>query len=393
MEEVGEVFFAALQCSRAPLRSADFKGMAAKLTAGACTHSCKPCSTSASEQDASHAVHPETSMASVDSYNEAEFALPVVQNLIPSPLKDDQGSNLGDGPGSARSSQATILEQKINATNKPSPPQNGTPSYASYHMANGAAVKVPEELRSFNRVVPPGAGVPGTEWFSQVELGVFITFVTLSNGCNALKRIRFSRDIFSKREAESWWAENGNRVRAVYNVPAFERSSTNDHQATSSSEEEQVSGVSGYATPAYSPQGSRGPSIRDSPACYGSGISRGASLRDTSSREASIREASIRESIRESMRDAVSEVSDSVTNDRATETETNQSEEGSDRNFEGEETTWVEEDVPGVYLTLKNLTGGGRELKRVRFSREKFTEKQAKIWWDENRGRIHKQYL
>jgi hypothetical protein len=91
---------------------------------------------------------------------------------------------------------------------------------------------------------------------------------------------------------------------------------------------QQVSGVSGYATPAYSPQGSRGPSIRDSPACYGSGISRGASLRDTSSREASIREASIRESIRESMRDAVSEVSDSVTNDRATETETNQSEEG-----------------------------------------------------------------
>lgn len=58
-------------------------------------------------------------------------------------------------------------------------------------MANGTAVKVPEELRNFNRLVPPGAGVPGTEWFSQVELGVFITFVTLSNGCNALKRIRF----------------------------------------------------------------------------------------------------------------------------------------------------------------------------------------------------------
>jgi len=58
-------------------------------------------------------------------------------------------------------------------------------------MANGTAVKVPEELRNLNRLVPQGAGVPGTEWFSQVELGVFITFVTLSNGCNALKRIRF----------------------------------------------------------------------------------------------------------------------------------------------------------------------------------------------------------
>ena len=58
-------------------------------------------------------------------------------------------------------------------------------------MANGAAVKGTEELRNFNRILPPGAGVPGTEWFSQVELGVFITFVSLSNGCNALKRIRF----------------------------------------------------------------------------------------------------------------------------------------------------------------------------------------------------------
>lgn len=46
-----------------------------------------------------------------------------------------------------------------------------------------------------------------------------------------------SRDIFSKKEAESWWAENGNRVRAVYNIPAFERTTTSDHP-TSSSEEE-----------------------------------------------------------------------------------------------------------------------------------------------------------
>ena len=88
--------------------------MAAKLTAGACTHSCKPCSTSASEQDAVHAVHPDTSMASADSYNEANFPLPVIQNSNPSSVKDEQGSNLGDGPVSARSSQAAISEQKIN---------------------------------------------------------------------------------------------------------------------------------------------------------------------------------------------------------------------------------------------------------------------------------------
>jgi len=88
--------------------------MASKLTAGACTHSCKPCSTSASEQDAAHAVHPEVSMDSGNSYDDANILLPVVQQVISSSLKDDQGINLGDGPASARSSQATLPEQKSN---------------------------------------------------------------------------------------------------------------------------------------------------------------------------------------------------------------------------------------------------------------------------------------
>lgn len=45
-----------------------------------------------------------------------------------------------------------------------------------------------------------------------------------------------SRDIFSKKEAESWWTENGNRVRAIYNVPPFQHTVTNDR--ISSSEDE-----------------------------------------------------------------------------------------------------------------------------------------------------------
>lgn len=44
-----------------------------------------------------------------------------------------------------------------------------------------------------------------------------------------------SRDIFSKREAESWWMENSNRICAIYHVPPFERAT---NEPTSSSEEE-----------------------------------------------------------------------------------------------------------------------------------------------------------
>ncbi|KAJ7525724.1 hypothetical protein O6H91_17G063100 [Diphasiastrum complanatum] len=53
---------------------------------------------------------------------------------------------------------------------------------------------------------------------------------------------------------------------------------------------------------------------------------------------------------------------------------------------------WVEQDQPGVYLTLFALPGGGKGLRRVRFSRKRFTEREAEQWWQENRQRVHDQY-
>ncbi|XP_011024954.1 PREDICTED: uncharacterized protein LOC105125966 isoform X2 [Populus euphratica] len=65
------------------------------------------------------------------------------------------------------------------------------------------------------------------------------------------------------------------------------------------------------------------------------------------------------------------------------------------RNKEGElrhEAEWVEQDEPGVYITLTSLPGGIKDLKRVRFSRKRFSEKQADQWWAENRARVYEQY-
>ncbi|WOK99091.1 PH, RCC1 and FYVE domains-containing protein 1 [Canna indica] len=53
---------------------------------------------------------------------------------------------------------------------------------------------------------------------------------------------------------------------------------------------------------------------------------------------------------------------------------------------------WVEQDKPGVYITLTSLPGGMKDLKRVRFSRKRFSEKQAEQWWAENRARVYEQY-
>ncbi|XP_077218619.1 PH, RCC1 and FYVE domains-containing protein 1-like [Tasmannia lanceolata] len=53
---------------------------------------------------------------------------------------------------------------------------------------------------------------------------------------------------------------------------------------------------------------------------------------------------------------------------------------------------WVEQDEPGVYITLTSLPGGVKDLKRVRFSRKRFSEKQAEQWWAKNRARVYEQY-
>ncbi|XP_058751514.1 protein Brevis radix-like 4 [Vicia villosa] len=56
------------------------------------------------------------------------------------------------------------------------------------------------------------------------------------------------------------------------------------------------------------------------------------------------------------------------------------------------ESEWVEQDEPGVYITLTSLASGAIDLKRVRFSRKRFSEKQAEHWWAENRVRVYEQY-
>ncbi|PNT73605.1 hypothetical protein BRADI_2g60830v3 [Brachypodium distachyon] len=56
------------------------------------------------------------------------------------------------------------------------------------------------------------------------------------------------------------------------------------------------------------------------------------------------------------------------------------------------EAEWVEQDEPGVYITLTALHGGARDLKRVRFSRKRFSEKQAEQWWQGNRARVYQKY-
>ncbi|KAL0846926.1 hypothetical protein Bca101_020172 [Brassica carinata] len=52
----------------------------------------------------------------------------------------------------------------------------------------------------------------------------------------------------------------------------------------------------------------------------------------------------------------------------------------------------VEQYEPGVYITFTALPGGQKTLKRVRFSRKRFSEKEAQRWWEEKQVLVYNKY-
>lgn len=232
------------------------------------------------------------------------------------------------------------------------------------------------------------------EWVAQVEPGVLITFVSLLEGGNDLKRIRFSREMFDKWQAQRWWSENYEKVMELYNVQKFNHEAVpSQSPARSEDESSKIGSIEGSpATPplskerlprnfhrppgvAYSSSGSLDHHPLQHPRYHdASGLASTPKLSsisgtktERSSLDASVRSSSSREV------DHSGELSVSNASDLDTE--------------------WVEQDEPGVYITVRALPGGTRELRRVRFSREKFGEAQARQWWEQNRARIQEQYL
>ncbi|BBM99875.1 hypothetical protein MPTK1_1g24560 [Marchantia polymorpha subsp. ruderalis] len=173
-----------------------------------------------------------------------------------------------------------------------------------------------------------------SEWVAQVEPGVYITFFSSPDGFNDLKRIKFSRNMYSKEQAESWWTQNCAMVRELYNVRPPSSTAVDDDRFSS-----------GYATPdAYS-------NSHKSP-CHSYNGDYQLTKRKVATDARSIT---------------------------------------SEKSETGNE--WVEQDEPGVYLTIIYVQGVGKQLKRVRFSRDKYSEAEASLWWDQNKQRVYARYI
>ncbi|XP_062222306.1 protein Brevis radix-like 2 [Phragmites australis] len=242
------------------------------------------------------------------------------------------------------------------------------------------------------------------EWTAQVEPGVQITFVSIPGGAgNDLKRIRFSRDMFNKWEAQRWWGENYDRVVELYNVQTFSRQQ-------------------GFSTPSSSVDDATRDSLysfagstRESPVILPpTAVGREQPIARATSCRAMAAETAAASTVRATCNPstAVPDPSDHVwahhcnllnsapapapppfDASRATTSSRDEASVSVSNASDLEATEWVEQDEPGVSITIREFGDGTRELRRVRFSRERFGEERAKVWWEQNRDRIHAQYL
>ncbi|XP_077242901.1 protein Brevis radix-like 1 [Tasmannia lanceolata] len=217
------------------------------------------------------------------------------------------------------------------------------------------------------------------EWMAQVEPGVHITFATLPQGGNDLKRIRFSREMFNKWQAQRWWGENFDRIMELYNVQRFNRQAL---PTPPRSEDERDS---------YSQIGS----TRESPVTPPFTKDRfGRNHYKPTTGKGYFPSDPLDYSQHHPTMPSISGMG-ATSMDVASRTTTSSRDEASVSisNASDQETEWVEQDEPGVYITIRALPDGTRELRRIRFSRERFGEAHAKMWLEENRERIQAQYL
>ncbi|KAK8550331.1 hypothetical protein V6N13_118848 [Hibiscus sabdariffa] len=233
------------------------------------------------------------------------------------------------------------------------------------------------------------------EWVAQVEPGVLITFVSLPRGGNDLKRIRFSREMFNKWQAQRWWSENYDRIKELYNVQRLNRNAF-ALPTPPISEDESSKMESAEASPVTPPlTRERLPRNLYRPTGMSVGYSSSDSLDQHPMQARNYCESVVASTPKvSSISGAKTELSSMDASMRSSSSrEADRSGELSISNASDLETEWVEQDEPGVYITIKALPGGKRELRRVRFSRERFGEMHARLWWEENRARIHEQYL
>ncbi|MBA0571561.1 hypothetical protein Golob_001945, partial [Gossypium lobatum] len=175
------------------------------------------------------------------------------------------------------------------------------------------------------------------------------------------------REMFNKWQAQRWWAENYDKVMELYNVQRF------NHQAVPvstppRSEDEGSRIESAKNSPATPPLSKEQPRNFVRPTGMGYSSSDSLDHQPIQSRQYYDSAALASTPKLSSISGAKTETSSIDGSARSSSSrEADRSGELSISNASDMETEWVEQDEPGVYLTIRALPGGSRELRRVRF--------------------------
>ncbi|XP_039141313.1 protein Brevis radix-like 1 [Dioscorea cayenensis subsp. rotundata] len=210
-----------------------------------------------------------------------------------------------------------------------------------------------EKSKSSSEVVEVLEAKREEEWIAEAEPGVYITLVALPNGANLLKKIRFREEMFDAWEAQKWWRDNCDKIMALHSVISHQES-----LYMLEKDQTQIFCI----LPAFC--------ICKSP------------IDSTASQESQECE----------------EEQESITSCNSNNSKHQENEEGessrkcSNEGMERKVMEWVVEDEPGVFVTIRSLPDGSKELRRVELSRERFGEVKARVWWEENKARLHRQY-
>jgi hypothetical protein len=122
--------------------------------------------------------------------------------------------------------QVTTPAPPVSASLTPRTPQTdagtpdvGTPETAARASGRGESRRLapspsPSPSPSPNPATPgSSSGTPGSQWVEEIEPGVFMTIACdAATGHHVLRRVRFSKRVFSDTEATAWWTKNRARV-------------------------------------------------------------------------------------------------------------------------------------------------------------------------------------
>ncbi|KAM0857985.1 hypothetical protein ACQ4PT_048113 [Festuca glaucescens] len=218
------------------------------------------------------------------------------------------------------------------------------------------------------------------EWVAEPGAGVLLTLSPRPDGSNCLRRVRFREELFDAWAAQSWWADNHDRIVELYSVVQSDDDGDDDDAAAAmpatpcqSDEEEAPQDATTPRAESWSPSTSN---FSGEPSCgSGSAGTVGSPILGlvTDNRSGS------KTPPRRAPRAAAAQQDD----------DEGEEEEGVDDQQWRE---WVEEYEPGVFLTVRAYPDHPLQLRHVELSRERFGEVKAKVWWEENKDKLRSLY-